>query len=894
MTDSRPTVLCVECPEPPCRLEEVTSSSKVAQVTEKVLELEINPRNLCRDSPDRDHDDARQYWIQQLSDSDAPAFPNKPSVQNVRKTLMREIPLQSNANVKGVSSSATVQLAWALTISQYTGSVDVVFGAARPRGDQNDIFPMRIVLDTDEVIQQAAEEIHGKNHEMVPYQQDGLPNIKQWTSGAGCGFHNILLLDSKIDATTDASLRAYPLVLQCSFKSERLALNAMFDPLVVTEIYMQRVLNQLIHNINQLSRHWDRQISNISYLNSHDAVQLKRWNDTLPEPIQRGVNELIADNIRSHPDADAICAWDGSLTYDELDQLSSRLALKLIQHGVCPGTVIPVYFPRSMWTPVVLLAITLTGAAFVMLDRDHPEDRLRDICQQVNATLVVCPHSDVVTASSFCAGIFPVNPDQLNGLAPHVAIDFQPSPETLLYVAFTSGSTGRPKGAMISHHSFSSLAVRLNHVTNRGRHTRRLALSSYAFDVSIGDIFFTLIGGGCVCIPPNLDDLPKAISDLKANAFDTTNSVLRTLSPGECPGVESVLTTGESPTRDVLTAWTNKVKLIQVYGPTECSVWCATTSPMKSTTEPSIIGNPLGCRSWIVDPAIPEKLMPIQGIGELVIEGPIVGLGYISNPQKTETTFISRPKWVNDGTGKVYRTGDLVQYTESGTLRFIGRKDRQVKLYGNRIELGEVEFQVQQAFSRPISVVAELIRPAGANSLPVLLAFVCLTPNHKQLSATESTNGLLEAGTEDFRTMTATVRLRLREILPPFMIPGVFLPVSYIPWTPTGKTDRNRLRRAAEALDRHELSLAEAGTISFRAPETDTEKALHKLFAKILSIPEDHLSADAHFFHAGGDSVLAWRLVMAARAKGIIFTGDQVLNHPVLSNLALAVQAQRL
>ncbi|KAM3536767.1 hypothetical protein ARSEF1564_010312, partial [Beauveria bassiana] len=321
--------------------------------------------------------------------------------------------------------------------------------------------------------------------------------------------------------------------------------------------------------------------------------------------------------------------------------------------------------------------------------------------------------------------------------------------------------------------------------------------------------------------------------------------------------------------------------------PSDC-VWASGVS--------SSIGRGIGQNTWIVDAVNHQSLLPVGSVGELLLEGPLVGQGYLNEPEKTAAAFIEDPAWLVQGRsgvpgrrGRLYKTGDLVYYNPDGTLHFVGRKDAQVKINGQRVELGEIEHHVQRCLTlegkaaadadkgRP-SVVVEAVMPAGGEK-KLLAAFVAVGEEAALDgdNATAVIQGLCD-GIED----------RLAVSLPAYMIPTAYIAVDEIPMTATGKTDRRRLRTMGEAMTLEQLAAANPSRVKRRAPTTDKEKHLQRLWARVLGIDADSIGLDDSFLRIGGDSIGAMRLVAAAREEGVSLTVAEVFRQPRLVDLALA------
>ncbi|EQK97488.1 non-ribosomal peptide synthetase [Ophiocordyceps sinensis CO18] len=269
--------------------------------------------------------------------------------------------------------------------------------------------------------------------------------------------------------------------------------------------------------------------------------------------------------------------------------------------------------------------------------------------------------------------------------------------------------------------------------------------------------------------------------------------------------------------------------------------------------------------------------------------GPLVGNGYLKEPEKTAAAFIQDPVWLRRGApgtaagrgGVVYRTGDLVQYKEDGTLLFIGRKDTQVKIRGQRVELGEVEHHVQQAVkavepAASVQIIAETMQPRGADG-KLLVAFVALD-NAKDLAAEEYDDAV--------RQLTTGLNDRLAETLPVFMLPSAYIPIQTVPMMTTGKADRRQLRAIGSALSAKDIAKLSRVDGDRRAPRTDTERAMQALWARVLNMEPESIGIDDSFFRIGGDSIGAMKLVGNARHEGLNLSVRDVFQNPILRDLA--------
>ncbi|KGO71463.1 AMP-dependent synthetase/ligase [Penicillium italicum] len=464
-----------------------------------------------------------------------------------------------------------------------------------------------------------------------------------------------------------------------------------------------------------------------------ELALMAEWNDRSKFPgANTCIHILFEQQCTKQPTAEAIYTQDGSLTYYELNQHSSELADELRSSGVQLESVVPIYFEKSSWTIVAILAVLKAGGAFVLLDPSHPKTRLADICSDVQASLVITSRSNYSLSSRSCPSAqIMVIPDHKEkkklsiSPLPHrkaaSLATMAPTPDNAAYIAYTSGSTGKPKGIVVEHGSFVSSAIAHSDVQNLNNTSRVLQFASYGFDISIQEMLTPLIVGGSVCIPSEtqrLDHLAVSIQQLKANWLELTPSVARLLSPETLTEVKTLILGGESMHPDDVSRWREHVHLLVAYGPAECSV-VSTVQPHVDVSDLYNIGRSYGGNCWVVDPENHDQLQSLGSVGELLISGPIVARGYRNRPE--QQSFIKSPLWASlfgvPPRTRFYKTGDLVKYnTENGSLRFIGRKDLQVKVHGQRVELQEIE-RCAQLYLPETIIVADVIRTNGKQLL---------------------------------------------------------------------------------------------------------------------------------------------------------------------------------
>ncbi|KAF7158687.1 hypothetical protein CNMCM6106_005477 [Aspergillus hiratsukae] len=625
---------------------------------------------------------------------------------------------------------------------------------------------------------------------------------------------------------------------------------------------LDAVLDSLVFSFEQLT-------PELNLLHDYHRDQILSWNSRVPEEATNGsIHTLFQLQCAQRPSSQAVCAWDGCFTYAEIDELSDKVATRLRKYDIQEESIVPILLEKSKWVVVAMLGVLKAGAAFVLLDISYPAGRLRDICEDVQAQVLI--QSVEARTIDQRMNIVAVGDDVTDW-------DYDPLPATSItprnaaYVSYTSGSTGKPKGVVIEHGSLCTNALATSKAHNLSSSSRVLQYASFAFDVSIQECLTPLLLGGCTCIPSEcqrINNLAESCEKLQVNWAELTPSVARLLQPEEVPSIKTLVLGGESTSPIDVAKWQH-LRLISAYGPAECTI-VSTVQP--HVDEPSNIGRSYGGTCWIVDKDNHHRLLPIGAVGELVIGGPIVGRGYLNRPAQTEAVFFTYPVWAASfGLGedyRFYRTGDLVRYNADGDIIYCGRKDTQVKIHGQRVELGEIEYHAQSCLeSEDITVELGL----RGNQRPFLVLFMAPKRN---VAGDACPSSLFCEPSEEFRQRILHVKARLRDSLPDYMIPPVYIPLRATPLSRTGKVDRRLLRSTLSQLSDSQVRTYRISdwTRTVESATTSAEKTVRHLFATVLELPEAEIGIDDSIFELGGDSITAISLVAEARKRGLDMT----------------------
>jgi amino acid adenylation domain-containing protein len=865
---------------------------------------------------------AEQYWQQELAGLQASAFPALQSISYVpqaRQSLVRDCP--PLPRVDGIPRSVILRAALAIVLSKHTGSSEVCFGSlvsgrykSIPEisdllGNTVATVPLRISARDDQRIEAYLSVLKQQALDMVPFEQWGLHNISHVSEEGhqACAFQTLLSVQPAEDVftahtpvgvwrrqeTDDGSVN-YALSIQCFLNKDCIRMKATFDNHVVTAWAAGKLLEQLAHATHQLVLHRNKTLQELQLASTEDLHDIWTWNANVPPTNDVCVHDLIASTVNDRPEATAICAWDGELTYAQLDELSSRAATKLSRHGVGPEVVVPLLFEKSKWTAVAMLAVMKCGGASSLLDAMLPEERLHGILLQLGSHVIVCSKENTAWCQNLDnVSVVVISAGSLDDAESEFALRHHPKPSNALYIVWTSGSTGMPKGVVITHRNFSSSVFAQANAFKMTRESRVYDFVSYAFDVAWLNFIITLCVGACLCIPSETDrrdDLAGSLTRLRATWVYLTPSILRSLRPDELPTLKTIRVGGEPLIARDISNFAVKADVVGSYGPAECTVTATSAGPIESWQTDLFLGGGLVTNAWLVNG---DQLSPVGAVGEIWLEGPLVGREYYKDPQRTAMAFVQDPPWLLHGyrrrlgrTGRLYRTGDLARYNSDGSLTFVGRADRQVKIRGQRVNLAEVERVVRAALLKTsvietvdgdaldVCVVAEIIQPIGP-AQDVLVAFISLGGDDTLDSDTHK--AAVEQAAEILDNLLAAE-------VPQYMIPAAYIPVQVLPIAATGKVDHRRLQQIGVAWYQSATSTSRVDTIE--SAVDSLTKQLVEVWAEILGLDESQVSIDSPFIRLGGDSITAMQAVSRLRARNISITVSDVLEERTIRRIA--------
>ncbi|CAJ0554478.1 Ff.00g129910.m01.CDS01 [Fusarium sp. VM40] len=824
-----------------------------------------------------------------ISDHESFSFPTVPrSVNALSPDQVVQHHLSSVHEVSGVNVQSIIHAAWALVAGQMTGSQDIVFGVSILADDVVNSLPFRLRWARDQPVRSYLLATQKEALELSS-SRAGIPGKTSHTDPA---FQTLVTFgdnSQNVSIERKPAGKRYALELDVLSRDGEYLVSASSDSRVISASLVDRLLLRLDHVATQLCSCRPQQtINEVDLMTEKDLESIWNWNREVPRTLDCCVHSIIEDQVRANPEAPAICAWDGNLTYAELNGRAGQVAERLSAAGLRPGSMVPLCFDKSMWANITMLGVLKAGGALVMLDPMLPEQRLKSIVEQVEAELIVSSPSNHELSSRFCDKVEVVRPQEFGGQ--YHASKYSPnlSPSSTAYVQFTSGSTGVPKGSAISHKSISSAIHHQLGPLGFNTRSRVYDFSSYSFDLSIYNALTTLAAGGCLCVPTDSgrkDDLTASVLSLRSNTLTLTPSTAQTLDPEDLPDVKTIVFAGEALRVQDAAPWWKQARVVNIYGPSECTPVSTMSFNCPSPAQVTDIGVGVGMNTWIVDANDHQRLLPPGCVGELILEGPLVSTGYLRNAETNAKTYIEDPTWLLQGYGdrhpgrhaRLYKTGDLVQYNENGSITFVARKDTQVKIRGQRVELGEVETRIQECLPEMLQVAAEVITTKDSN--PMLVAFVL---QNKSVALSPEALKLYRVP-EDARHKIATK-------LPPYMIPAAYLSVAQMPATASGKLDRKRLCEIGAALSPEKLAEMSVDVGTKKQPSSEAERQMQDIWGQVLKFNDASLiGVEDNFFQLGGDSITAMKIVRSLREVGLELSVASILRFPVLQDIATRV-----
>lgn len=820
------------------------------------------------------------YWKNLLSGFNGPTIlGNKKSSEVVKPIYIKESinlsieiydEIKQFAQANQLTVGTILQGAWGYLISQYSGNDDVVFGGV-VSGRSNDLpeidkqiglfintLPIRIRIKHNETVLSYLKQLQHQLISSRKYEYTALWEIQNICNHSVKKplFENIFIFENyppnNNEKTTEfpqsfsiTNIQSYDkapygLTASAGELDNKLWLTISFDKNQYSQIDIQQMLLHYQQLLKIITVNTQIQLVNVFLLTPEEQHQiLVKWNQTEADDAkQTTIHQLFEEQVNRTPDNVAVIFENESITYRKLNEKSNQLSHYLQKHGVRPDVPVAICVERSIDLIIALLGILKASGGYVPLDPAYPKDRLNYMFEDSKAKLLL---TQTRYKPLFSRNIKIINLDESKEIINKELtsnLSVKMNPLNLSYMIYTSGSTGKPKGTMNTHIGICNRFQWLQNTYKLTEASNVLQKTPYSFDVSLWEIFWPLsVGAISVLAKPDGQKDPvyliKLIQERNISILHFVPSMLRvfleTPQAKNCTTLKKVLTGGEVVPMDILEKFYEVLpnsKLCNGYGPTETSNGvCYYICGHKLDIQSIPIGRPIAnTQAYILDYFL--NPVPVGVPGELYIGGIQLGRGYINRPDLTAERFVANP--FSDKPGeRIYQTGDLCRWLPDGNIEYLGRIDHQVKIRGQRVEFGEIETCLKGYPQIKEAVVS--VNDDKSNNKKLIAYYVA-----KDKSTLLHTNDLLHF---------------LKNKLPEYMLPSVFIQIQSIPLTPSGKLDRQALPIPDMLTNTGEIIL----------PHDNLELTLSQLWANVLNINE--ISINDNFFDLGGHSLLAIILI---------------------------------
>ncbi|MCG3119499.1 MAG: Linear gramicidin synthase subunit B [bacterium] len=807
--------------------------------------------------------------------------------------------LRAFAQQQQLTLNTLFQGAWALLLSRYSGENDVLFGnivsgrsiplpgVEAMIGLFVNLLPARVQVDPVEQLAAWLKKLQAKQVEMRQYEFSPLVQVKKWSElPAGLPmFESILIFENWFG---DFALRSENGALQvrdmAGFQKglghpiavaieprEEIAISINYDRERFEAATIQRLLGHYHTLLKNLVAMPAARLADLPMLAATERRQmLVTWNETQtsypPEPC---LHEMFEAQAARTPNAVAIVFEDQQITFRELDRRANQLAQYLQKLGIGPEVLVGIYVERSLEMFIAVLGVLKTGGAYVPLDPMYPPERVAYALEETKAPVLLTTRFSIENLKFKIENLRLVCLDTdwpqiaaMNAAKPATQV----TPQNLAYVIFTSGSTGKPKGVAIIHQALVNLMNAMRQQPGLNETEVMPALATLSFDMSVPEVYLPLVTGARLVLASRdtaMDGrkLMTAIVETGTNVIHATPATWRLLIESGWQGHANLkMICGAEPMPPDLPQLLFKrgASLWNMYGPTETTVW-STFCQINPDDEVISVGRPLAnTQVYLCNDGL--QPVPIGVPGTLYIAGDGLARGYFKRPDLAAEKFIPNPFAMAPG-ARMYDTGDLARYFADGRIECLGRGDHQVKLRGFRIELGEIEAVcMQHPAIAQVVVLAREDEPGNKR----LVAYATLK--------TDATPAVKE------------LRQFLKTKLPDYMVPSAFVFLHELPRNPNGKIDRKRLP-APEAN-------GFASSETFVAPQTEVERQLAEIWAKVLSV--GRVGRYDNFFELGGHSLLAMQVSSRVlEAFQIELPVRRVFESPALAELAAVIEQRQ-
>lgn len=770
--------------------------------------------------------------------------------------------LRQVAKTHRLTLNTFMQGMWALLLARYNGRSDIVYGVT-VSGRSLDLegiesmvglfintLPIRISVNSKASMLEFLRSVQTQQSALSQFEHSRLSEVLKWCDlPAGQTLIESILIfenypiDENLSDESSSDFRVsnvqsiertnFPLAFYVT-PGEQIHLRLIYRSPQFPDKAMGRVIEQAQVLLRNMAEGIDAAVSEAGLMTAATVADtysvLNRSHESYD--VLGFVHRRFHEQVLKNPNHVAVVFNEDELSYEELDLQSNQMAHYLRKHGAGPESLIAIFLNRSPAMMVGLLGILKSGAGYVPMDPDFPNDRLSMMLEDSAAPIVITESEllERLPESKATPVVIDREGDAIRSQpvsVPESSVD----PENTAYVIFTSGSTGRPKGVQIPHRALTNFLNTFQKRPGIQSDDVLMAVTTLSFDISALELFLPLISGAKLVLvdrdtSADGDLLAIALKQHECTVMQGTPATWKLLLASGWTPSESfrIWCGGESFPKYVAERLLKSSKEVwNLYGPTETTIW-SSISRIQKTEDTRFIGHPIGnTQLYIVDADL--NPLPKGGIGELCIGGDGLAHGYWNRPDLTAERFIPDPFSGRDGS-RLYRTGDRARFQEGETIEFLGRLDFQVKIRGFRVELGDIETAIRSHAHIHDCVV--LVREDQSDQKQLVAYLV----TKRQVVRSELTDELRDI---------------LADRLPAYMMPGFFVFLETLPLTPNNKIDRR-------ALPMPNVSGAVEGT-NYVAPRDVLEEAIAGIWSDVLG--QSKIGVKNGFFEIGGDSLLA-------------------------------------
>ena len=861
--------------------------------------------------------DAKTFWSSFAGDAIVNDFPVMTPLRVERGDILTSChvsKLTSDELLQGtrganISIQAALQGAWTRVLSSYLGEESVIFGTVMSgrvtEGLQNSVFPcittVPVIARSTDSNRDLLQSMMEFNTGLYNHQFSRLNDIQRWLGHSGRRLFDTLLVYQRFAETNDVSLPwkvvedegivDYPVSIEVEPQKSgtvryRMTFQSDVLPLEQASIMMEQLDAALRHLVLQPQGSaeglWGcepRLAAAIPPPVAELPSEVTLLHQFVELQASRQPNKLAFEFVETFNGETPVSR---SWTFSELNDMGNKVAT-ILSSCASPGSIVAVHFDKCPEAYFSILGILKAGCSFLALDPAAPRARKEFILGDSKAATVLVKDSQQIDFTSPA----PVIEIQEVSLTSVEAKDTPGiSPQATCYCLYTSGTTGAPKGCEITHENAvqAMLAFQELFKGHWDEDSRCLQFASLHFDVSVLEQYWSWSVGIRVVSAPRdlvLDDLEGTISRLGITHIDLTPSLAGLVRPEKVPSLWRgvFITGGEQLKQEILDVWGPKAVIYNAYGPTEATIGVTMRQRVPSNGRPANIGQQFPNVGTYVFRQGTETLVPRGGVGELCVSGKLVGKGYLGREKLTEERF---PVLESSGE-RLYRTGDLVRLLHDGSFDFLGRADDQVKLRGQRLQLGEIDHAVRTGVLG-VRDVATIVAKHSKTGKDLLVSFIVpSTMDPKTACDLE-----MLASTEAFG-LSREAREACKERVPGYMVPTYVVPLPFIPLSANNKAEFKQLRAFFNDLSTENLAKLSAPTTQNRNASTEMGKTVMKLIAEFIGEDTDAIVVDASIFELGLDSISIPRLARFLKKKGIPASPEVVLKNPVIGDLLQAL-----